>query len=291
VSAERRTATLALCLAAASAALVGPATPASADPPARFRVDSTISVGIVDDEGLLEDEHCGFGGTTSQELVQSSTPVQLGTGKPEVDYFWNRGPFRNRYGDAVSFFCGGEVSVCFHPSTVAVSPSGGLSITMLVSMFEGDGLAVPVVPCIRADWVAGRTVTLTVPAGTRGCLGKPVVLNDSGGDQATIGSFCASATRIDTPAPPLPNPPVITGFACDSIDAQFTCDMAHSGGVPPVTIHWFIDASRRASFDGLDSVSGTCVVGTFVSVRVVVSDSTAASDQRTASRRCLDQGV
>jgi hypothetical protein len=287
-TAVRRTAIFTLGLVAASAALVCPPAPASADPPARYRVGSTISLGIVDDEGLLEDEHCGFGGSTTQELVQSTTPVQLGTGKPEVDYFWNRGPFRDRNGAAISFFCGGEVSLCFHPSTVVVSASGGLSITMLVAMFEGDSL---VVPCIPSDWVAGRTVTMTVPAGMRGCLGAPVELKDSGGDKATIGSFCASATRIDTPAPPPPNPPVITGLGCDSIDAQFTCDLTQSGGAPPVTIRWIINGTQRASFDNLDSVSGACVVGAFVSVRVVVTDSTGASDQRSASVRCLGRGV
>ena len=137
--------------------------PASANP-ARFRVESAISLGIVDDEGLLEDEHCGFGGTTSQELVQSSTPVQLGTGKPEIDYFWNRGPFRDRNNNAISFFCGDEVSLCFHPSTAVVSANGVMTITMLVSMFEGDGFP----RCCRAirttSW-RGETVSLTVPAG------------------------------------------------------------------------------------------------------------------------------
>jgi hypothetical protein len=69
-----------------------------------------------------------------------------------------------------------------------------------------------VLPCNPYDQVQARTVNLTVPtAGVRGCLGPPVVLKDAGGDQATIGSFCAKATPLDGPAP-TPNPPVITGF-------------------------------------------------------------------------------
>src|SRR5687767_14903839 len=97
----RRFAIVLTVLVAASVALS--ATPAAAAGE-RFSVESQISLGIVDDEGVFEDEHCGFGGRTSQELVQSSAAVQLGTGKPEVDYRWNQGPFRDSLGRAITYF-------------------------------------------------------------------------------------------------------------------------------------------------------------------------------------------
>jgi hypothetical protein len=50
-------------------------------------------------------------------------PAQLGTGEPEVDYHWNRGPFRTPGGTAVLFACDDEVSVRFHPATMSTSPA------------------------------------------------------------------------------------------------------------------------------------------------------------------------
>jgi hypothetical protein len=252
----------------------------------RYSVESQISLGIVDDEGLFEDEHCGFGGRTSQELVQSSTAAQLGTGKPEIDYRWNQGPFRDSLGRAITYFCGDEVSVCFHPARVTVLAGGGMTITLQVKLFEGD--AGPL-PCHPADEIAARSVTLTVPRGTRECLGDNVQLGKAGGDRVTIGSFCASATQLDGPPPPPPPvQPVVTNLHCESLTARYSCDLSFTDSTgTTVTVRWHINGTRIAALNDLRSINRSCSVATTVSVRVVVANATGGSVQRTASVPCL----
>jgi hypothetical protein len=284
VAAMRRFAILVTVLLAASVVLS--ATPAAAAGE-RYSVESQISLGIVDDEGVFEDEHCGFGGRTSQQLVQSSDAVQLGTGKPEVDYRWNQGPFRDRLGRAVTFFCGDEVSVCFHPARVAVDVDGTLFITMLVKLFEGD--AGPL-PCYAYDQIDVRAVNLTVPAGTRRCLGNNVLLGKPSGDRVTIGSFCASATRLTGPPPPPPPvAPVLTNLQCDSLTAKFSCDVSFtdSSGTA-VTIRWHINGTHITALNDQASITNrSCTEDTIVSVRVVVANAVGGSAQRTDSVPCL----
>ena len=137
VTGMRRFAIIIALLLGASAALSS--TPAAAAGE-RYHVESQISLGIVDDEGWLEDEHCGLGGRTSQELVQSNGAVQLGTGRPEINYRWNEGPFRDSLGRAIQYFCGDEVSVCFHPARVTIDGSGNMTITLSVKLFEGTAI-------------------------------------------------------------------------------------------------------------------------------------------------------
>jgi hypothetical protein len=275
----------------AVSATVTQATPAHADQP-RFRVESAISLGMHDDENFPdEDERCGFGGTTSQHLRPSDGNAQLGIGKPGVDYHWNRGPFRDRSGNAVLFLCGGEVSVCFHPARATVTSQGDLTITLSVTFFEGSTtFGQPAVACIPSDLEDSRTIVLEVPSATRRCLGSNVVLKDNGGDSVTIGSFCASVTRDGTaPDPPSP-PPTITTFHCDSIDASFICDMSHSGGTGSSQVRWYVNGNRESPFDNALSVTRSCTAAEFVQVRVVVVDSTNASAERSLSFLCVGTG-
>jgi hypothetical protein len=276
------------------ASLTLSATPAAADGD-RYLVESQISLGIVDDEGWLEDEHCGFGGRTSQELVQSSTAVQLGTGRPEIDYGWNQGPFRESLGRAITYFCGDEVSVCFHPARVAVDGPGNLTITLLVKLFEGDGdpFFVDPLPCYSYDQIDVRAVTLTVPAGTRGCLGANVLLGNPNSDRVTIGSFCASATRLTGPPPPPPPvPPVVTGLDCDSLTARFSCDVSFTDSTgTAVTIRWRINGTEISELNNRQSINRRCSAGDTVSVRVVVANATGGSAQRTTSLPCMGNGL
>jgi hypothetical protein len=288
----RRFAIIVVLMLAASVALSS--TPAAADGE-RYSVESQISLGIVDDEGWLEDEHCGFGGRTSQELVQSNVAVQLGTGQPEISYRWNQGPFRDSLGRAITYFCGDEVSVCFHPARVTVSANGAMTITMLVKLFEGDGdpFLVGPLPCYGPDQIDVRSVTLAVPAGTRGCLGHNVHMGDPNGDRLTIGSFCASATRLTGPLPPPPPvQPVVTSMRCDSLTARFLCNVSYtdSSGTT-VTIRWHVNGTQITGFNNRQSINGSCAVGSTVSVRVVVANAAGGSVQRTTSLPCMGNAV
>jgi hypothetical protein len=286
-----RQVTLPIALLVAVASGVVLATPAHADQP-RFRVESAISLGLHDDENFPdEDERCGFGGTTSQHLKPSDGNAQLGAGKPEADYHWNRGPFRNQLGDAILYLCGGEVSLCFHPSRATVSNAGDLTITLAVTFFEGSTIfGAPALACAPRDLKDSRTVVLSVPGGTRRCLGSNVVLKDNSGDSATIGSFCASSTRDGTAPDPPPPPPTVAAFHCDSLEASFTCDVSHSGGTGAIQVQWFVNGRRVSAFDDALSVTRSCTLDATVQVRVVVVDSTNASAERSLSFRCIEAG-
>ncbi len=275
-------------LLAASAALS--ATPAAAAGE-RYSVESQISLHIVDKENWpWQDQHCGFGGRTSQELVQSGNPAQLGTGTPGVSYHWNRGPFRDSLDRAISYFCGDEVSVCFHPARVTVAANGAMTITMQVKLFEGDGdpvLPSPL-PCWPADEIDSRSITLNVPAGTRGCLGQNVQLGNPNGDRVSIGSFCASATLAGPPPPPPPVQPSITYLDCDSLTARFNCDLSFTDTSGTATsIRWHVNGNEIAALNDRTSINRSCAVNTTVTVRAVVSNAGGGSAQRSVSVPCL----
>jgi hypothetical protein len=260
----------------------------------KFRVDTQISLGLHDAEIFFEeDERCGFGGTTSQELLPSDGVSQLGVGRPGVDYSSKRGPFRNSVGDVVEFLCGGEVSVCFHPARVSVTSTGDATITMAVKFFEGwhYTVGVPAWPCRDEDLAGSTTITLSVPAGARGCIGQVVTLRD-GGNSVTIGSFCATVTRIGTapvPVPP-PAPVTITAFNCESLNRRFTCDVAYSGGTGTRHVQWFVNGTRISALDDQLSVDRTCQVDREILVRVVVVDAANASASRTDDFVCVGLG-
>jgi hypothetical protein len=288
VTGMRRFVIMSAALLTASAVLS--ATPAAAAGE-RYTVESAISLHIVDKENWpLEDQHCGFGGRTSQELVQSGNPAQLGTGTPGVSYHWNRGPFRDSLDRAISYFCDDEVSVCFHPARVTVAATGAMSITLQVKLFEGDGdLVLPSpLPCWPDDEIDSRSITLNVPAGTRACMGQNVQLGHPNGDRVAIGSFCASATLAGPPPPPPPVQPVISDLDCDSLTARINCDLSFTDTSGTATsIRWHINGTEISALNNRTTINRTCPVGTTVSVRAVVSNAGGGSAQRSVGVPCM----
>jgi hypothetical protein len=286
---------LAVLLAAVVVAGLLWVAPARADQ-TRVRVDTKISVGMYDTEVWpLADEHCGKGGTTSQELVRSDGSVHLG-GRPEP-FAESVGPFVDRSGTPVDFFCGGEVSLCFFPTQVSVTTAGEATVTMLASFYEADPspLGRPWWPCDKDDFDASSFVRLTVPAGQRRCLGANVDIGDTNSDHATIGSFCVTVTSLGAEPGPLtesPRPPQLrlTSLTCESLDETYTCDVAYTGGTAPVAIRWTVGGNAMPAYNDVTPVTGTCVVGRTVTARVVLTDATGASVQRTDSTTCLGAG-
>jgi hypothetical protein len=275
----------------------------------RVSVDTRISVGMYDSEGFpFSDEHCGLGGTTSQELAASDGHVHLGAG-PQPLYASSVGPFVDGQGRPVDFFCGGEVSLCFFPTDVSVTAAGEVTVSMLASFYEGDYLTigVPAWPCHAEDLVASSSVRLTVPAGSRGCVGTNVELGESESDHGTIGSFCVTVTPVGTePSPSTPSPSTppspstspstsprlsLTALKCESLNATYTCDVTYSGGTAPVAIRWSVGGNPLSAYDDINPAMGTCVVDNLVAVRVVLTDAAGATTQRSVSTPCLGAGL
>lgn len=262
-----RRAVIALVLLGAAASGVVQASPAHADQP-RFLVQTEINVGMRDAELFSDDQHCGYHGTTSQELRPSDGTVQLGT----VSSYAVTGPFRDPSGAIIRFECGDEVAVCFQPARVSVTTAGRVTITIEVTLYESDPVSLA---CHSWDPPEARhVVTMTFPAGVRSCLPGVVTLRD-GGNFATIGSFCATATQSGTAPVPVPTPPPlgISSFRCEPFEESYDCDVAHTGGTAPVHVRWFVNGSRKTALDDQLSITRSCVGGTNVLVRVEVADS------------------
>jgi hypothetical protein len=250
----------------------------------RFQVTSKISAHLVDHETLALDEHCGLGGTTSQDvvLVPRAPGTQLGTGRPDIDYGGNRGPFRDAAGTPVHFICGDEVSVCSHPSTVARDVTGDVFVRIEVTLFEADGIWLP---CYRDDLVARHSVTLRMRGNSRACLPGSLTLGDAAGDRVTIGRVCASAVYLDPV--PAPTPLTVSGPSCSFADEAFTCEARTAGGVAPVDIRWTVNGRPVPAFDARPTLTGLCRAGFTVRVAVAAVDGTGQTAQRSSTHRCL----
>jgi hypothetical protein len=276
----RRALLLPLFVLAAVSAVAGPAQAAATTP---YVVVSGVSVSMIDFEGPLQsDQHCALSGTTSQTMTPAGGPAQLGTGRPEVDYHWNRGPFRTPGGTAILFACGGEVSVCFHPATVDVSQAeDSMTITLPVSLYEAD---FSFLPCYVEDLIDFDVISFVVPvsAGTV-CRPSSVVLSGSGG-WASV-SLCGSLTPPNQP-PPL----AVPTLRCDSHSLTFACDVYISGGTAPITTRWVVRGVAKPAFNDLTSINGTCTAGSGISVRVTVADALGVSHQVSTTVTCDVQG-
>jgi hypothetical protein len=279
----RRALLLLLSLLTATAAASVSAGPVQAAANTPYVVMSNVSVSMIDIEGPFQsDQHCFSGGATSQTMTPTGGPAQLGTGTPEVDYHWNRGPFRTPGGTAVLFACGGEVSVCFHPATVDVSQAeDSMTITLPVSLYEAD---FSFLPCYTEDLIDFDVISFVVPVGVGNvCRPSSLVLSGSGGWASVL--LCGSLTSPNQ-APPLAVPTV----SCESHSLAFVCDVHITGGTAPITTRWVVRGVAKPAFNDLTAINGTCTAGSSIGVRVTVADARGVSHQVSTTVTCQGQG-
>jgi hypothetical protein len=279
----RRACLLLLALLMATSAAAAPAGAAQAAVNTQYVVLSSVSVSMIDVEGPFQsDQHCFHSGATSQTMTPAGGPSQLGTGAPEVDYHWNRGPFRTPGGTAILFACGDEVSVCFHPATVDVSQAeDSMTITLPVSLYEADW---SFLPCHIEDMIDFDVISFVVPVGVGTvCRSSALVLSGSGGWASVL--LCGSLTPPNQPLP-LARPTL----RCDSHDLMFSCDVYITGGTAPITTRWVVRGVAQPAFNDLTSIGGSCTARSSVAVRVTVADALGVSHQVSATVTCAGQG-
>jgi hypothetical protein len=247
----------------------------------RYRVDTEIGVHIIDDDTLRPDRHCAFSGTTTQELVThlpGQPWAQLGTGRPQIDYPRNRGPFRDGAGTPILFVCG-DLSVCFHPSTVSVNITATLTVLIDVTLYRGTGLAMP---CDPANLLSSTSLDIGVQGEPGDCLPRAETIGGHGHDRVHIGAFCASATYLGPAVEPL----AVASLVCLSFDGTYGCDAMLTGGVAPIGIRWHLNGAHDPAFDDRSTLTGRCSAGFLINVEVFASDPAAHRARRSTTLRC-----
>jgi hypothetical protein len=229
-----------------------------------YRVDSEIRVHMVDARNPGPDQHCVYSGTTTQDVVEG-TPEQLGTGRPSIDYPPSRGPFRDAAGPPILFVCGSGLSLCLHPSGVSVVDLQRLTIDIVLTMYEGHGVAFP---CDPPDEVDRDLVRLASQYEGRRCLAEPgVVLTGSDGDRVTVEQLCATLDFIGV----YDISPRIASLACASFGGRIVCDVVYTSDYP-TSIGWSIGGGHVPALDDLSTITGPCVPGSTVHIGVSVAN-------------------
>ena len=107
---------------------------------------------------------------------------------------------------------------------------------------------------------------------------KRVILRTAAAMALIIGSVALAS--------PAQAHPTVSGPHCD-VGAGFVgCVIGVSGAVPPVDVDWFINGIHIRECDNRYHCSGTCVIGTRVGIKVVVTDASRVPVTASTSKFC-----
>lgn len=100
------------------------------------------------------------------------------------------------------------------------------------------------------------------------------------GISATITALSVTAALGVT------TPPAITSFGCEGSGGRYFCFVGWTGATAPVSVRWFKDGAPVSAFDDRSFLLQECRIGTWATFRVVVTDATGGSAERSRGFEC-----
>jgi hypothetical protein len=80
--------------------------------------------------------------------------------------------------------------------------------------------------------------------------------------------------------------PSITSFGCEGSGGRYFCFVNWTGATAPVSVRWFKDGAPVSAFDDRSFLLQNCQIGTWATFRVVVTDATGGSGERSGGFAC-----